>query len=77
MVVQPDLSLTCAEVPKTGFLVMPFISKLTKVSNFSDTNKPYCKHSKIQTKRFYLSVIPPNDAVGIKNSADPDQTALL
>ena len=34
-----------------------------------------CKHSKIQTKRFYHVVIPPNDVNGMGNSEDPDQTA--
>ena len=33
--------------------------------------------SKTQNKRFYSNVIPPNDANGIENSADPEQTALL
>ena len=42
-----------------------------------NTYLPYCKHSKIQTKRFYHGVIPLNDANGIANSADPDQTAPL
>ena len=48
-----------------------------KVPKFSDTNKHYCKHSKIQSKRFYHGVIPLNDANGIANSEDPDQTAPL
>ena len=48
-----------------------------KVPKFSDTYKHYCKHTKIQTKRFYLGVLPLNDANGIANSEDPDQTAPL
>ena len=45
-----------------------------KIPTFSDTYLLYCKHSKIQIKRFYYGVIPPNDANGIANSEDPDQT---
>ena len=48
-----------------------------KVLKFSDTYKLYCKHSKSQTKRFYFGVLPLNDANGIANSEDPDQTAPL
>ena len=46
-----------------------------KVPKFSDTNLLYCKHPKIQTKSIYPGVIPLNDANGIVNSEDPDQTA--
>ena len=48
-----------------------------KVPKFLDADYLYCKHSKIQTKRFYHGVIPLNDANGIANSEDPDQTAPL
>ena len=44
-----------------------------KIPKFSDTQNICCHHSKIQTKRLYHGVIPPNDADGI---ADFDQTAL-
>ena len=41
----------------------------------------YCKHSNIQTKGFYHGVIAQyksiNDANGIANIEDPDQTAPL
>ena len=37
----------------------------------------YCKHSKIQTKRFYICDMPPIDANGIAKSEDPDQTVSL
>ena len=48
-----------------------------KVPKWSDSDLLYSKHSKIQTKRFYLGVILLNDANGIANSGDPDQTAPL
>ena len=48
-----------------------------KVPKFSDTRKLCCKQSKIQTKSFFHGVIPLNDANGIANSEDPDQTAPL
>ena len=35
-----------------------------------------CKHSKIQTKRFYHCVIPPIDANRIASSEDPDQSPV-
>ena len=56
-----------------------FLSDLQagKVPKFSDIYLPYCEHSKIQTEWFYHGVIPLNDANGIANSEDPDQTAPL
>ena len=44
---------------------------------FSDARKLCCKHSKIQTEKYYHGVIPLYDAKGIANSEDPDQTAPL
>ena len=43
----------------------------------SDTWKICCNHSKIWTMWLYHSVMSPNDADGMANSADPDQTAPL
>ena len=48
-----------------------------KVPKFSDTLKLCCNLPKIQTKRPNLRVFCQNDANGIANSEDPDQTAPL
>ena len=48
-----------------------------KFPKYSDTQKNCCNHSKIWTKWLYYSVIRPNDADGMANSVDPDQTAPL
>ena len=53
-----------------------------KVPKFSDARKLYarklcCNLLKIQTKRPKLEVFYQNDANGIANSEDPDQTAPL
>ena len=42
---------------------------------YSDTEKICCNHSKIWTMWLYYSVMSPNDADGMANSVDPDQTA--
>ena len=47
-----------------------------KVPKFSEARKLCCNLSKIQTKRLNLRVICKNDANGIANSEDPDQTAV-
>ena len=48
-----------------------------KVPKCSDARKLCCNLPKIQTKRPKLRVFYQNDANGIANSADPDQTAPL
>ena len=48
-----------------------------KVPKFLDTRKLCCNLPKIQTKRPKLRVFYQNDANGIANSEDPDQTAPL
>ena len=48
-----------------------------KVPKFRDARNRCCIHSKNQTKRFYHGLIPLDDANGIANSEDPDQTAPL
>ena len=48
-----------------------------KVPKFWDVRNLCCKHSKYQTKGFYDGQIPLDDANGIANSEDPDQTAPL
>ena len=50
-------------------------SNFRKGPKFWDTDCFYCKHSKIQTKRFYHGVMHLNDANGITNSEDTDKTA--
>ena len=48
-----------------------------KFPKYSDTQKICCNHSKIWTMWFYPRVMSPNDADGMANSVDPDQTAPL
>ena len=48
-----------------------------KVPKFSDARKLCCNLSKIQTKSPILRVFSQEDANGIANSEDPDQTAPL
>ena len=44
---------------------------------YSDTQNICCNHSKIWTMWLYHRVMSPNDANGMANSVDPDQTAPL
>ena len=44
---------------------------------FSDTQNICCNHSKVWTMWLYHRVMSPNDADGMANSVDPDQTAPL
>ena len=48
-----------------------------KFPKYSDTQNICCNHSKIWTMWLYHRVMSPNDADGMANSADPDQTALV
>ena len=48
-----------------------------KFPKYSDTLKICCNHSKIWTLWLYHRVMSPNDADGIANGVDPDQTAPL
>ena len=48
-----------------------------KVPKISDAKNLCCNLPKIQTKRSNLRVFCQNDANGIANSEDPDQTAPL
>ena len=48
-----------------------------KCPKYSDTQKICCNHSKIWTMWLYHRVMSPNDADGMANSVDPDQTAPL
>ena len=58
-----------------GYFVV--INKYRKVPKFSDTKNLCCNLPKIQTKRLNLKIFCQNDANGIANSGDPDQTAPL
>ena len=57
---------------KAGFL----IKRVMKFLNFP-TPINFAVNSKIETKMFYHSVIPPNDANGIVNSVGSDHSAPL
>ena len=48
-----------------------------KFPKYSDPKNICCYHSKIWTMRLYHRVMSPNDADGMANSVDPDQTAPL
>ena len=48
-----------------------------KFPKYSDTQKICCDYSKIWTMWLYHRVNSPNDADGMANSVDPDQTAPL
>ena len=48
-----------------------------KFPKYSDTQTICWNHSKIWTMWLYHRVMSPNDAVGMANSVDPDQTAPL
>ena len=48
-----------------------------KFPKYSDTKTICCNHSKIWTMWLYHRVMSPNDADGMANSVDPDQTAPL
>ena len=51
--------------------------KYRKFPKYLDTKKFCCNHSKIWTMWLYHRVMSPNDADGMANSVDPDQTAPL
>ena len=46
-----------------------------KFPKYSDTQNICSNHSKIWTMWLYHRVMSPNDADGMANSVDPDQTA--
>ena len=48
-----------------------------KFPKYSDTQNICCNHSKIWIMWLYHRVMSPNDADGMANSVDPDQTAPL
>ena len=52
----------------------PYFLQYRKFPKYSDTQKICCNHTKIWTMWLYHRVMSPNDADGMANSADPDQT---
>ena len=48
-----------------------------KFPKYSDTQNIFCNHSKIWTMWLYHRVMSPNDAEGMANSVDPDQSPPL
>ena len=53
-----------------------FVKYYRKFPKYFDTQKICCNHSKIWTMWLYHRVMSPNDADGMANSVDPDQTDL-
>ena len=51
--------------------------KYHKFPKYSDIQNIGCNHSNIWTMWLYHRVMSPNDADGMANSVDPDQTAPL
>ena len=56
-------------------LLIYFVFNYHKFPKYSDTQKICSNHSKIWTKSLYHRVMSPNDADGMANSVDPNQTA--
>ena len=54
-----------------------FFNICRKFPKYSDTQRISCNHSKIWTMWLYHRVMSPNDADGMANSVDTDQTAPL
>ena len=55
--------------------LVPISEISSLVPKFSDAKKLCCNLPKIQTKRPNLRVFCQNDAYGMANGVDPDQTA--
>ena len=58
-------------------MVVTCLLQYRKSPKYSDTQTICCNHSKIWTMWLYHRVMSPNDADGMANSVDPDQTAPL
>ena len=65
----------CLFFSEQDTVICSFISKYRKFPKYSDTQQICCNHSKIWTMWLYHRVMSPNDADGMANSVDPDQTA--
>ena len=64
-------------VPVARFEHYDMLYYYCKFPKYSDTQTICCNHSKILTMWLYHRVMSPNDADGMANSIDPDQTAPL
>ena len=64
------------KLDQTGKLFINFPS-YHKFPKYLDTQKICCNRSKIWSMWLYHRVMSPNDADGMANSVDPDQTAPL
>ena len=60
-----------------SLMFLYIIYEYRKFPKYSDTQKICCNQSKIWTTWLYHRVMSPNDADGMTNSVDPDQTAPL
>ena len=58
-------------------IVFAPINNYRKFPKYLDTQRIRCNHSKIWTMWLYHRAMSPNDADGMANSVDPDQTAPL
>ena len=74
---QARLQLVCSATESSKSLKYAYRQIYRKFPKYSDTQKLCSNHSKILTKWLYHGVMCPNDADGMANSADPDQTAPL
>ena len=70
-------NLSLPKDSKRGGSNQPPLDDYRKFPKYSDTQKICCNHSKIWTMWLYHRVMSPNDADGMANSVDPDQTAPL
>ena len=71
----PDLYVQILRIIMVHYTVRS--DKYHKFPKYLDTQKICCNHSKIWNMWLYNSVMSPNDADGMANSVDPDQTAPL
>ena len=62
---------------KITVMILNILTKYCKFPKYSDTQKICCNLSKIWTMWLYHRLISPNDADGMANSVDPDQTSPL
>ena len=62
---------------KTSLILHIKLPKYRNDPKFSDAQNICFNHSKVLTMWLYHTLMSPNDADGMANSADPDQTAPL
>ena len=84
LVVKCSLTISSAPIaaPKTVVIFISIRNKihftvlLNKFPKYSDTQSICCNRSKIWTMWLYHRVMSPNDADGMANSVDPEQSDL-